>query len=53
MRLVIREFNKYDPDLYIEQLEEVLKQTQLERDAYKVAYEALLEDDDLDMDGRC
>lgn len=52
MKLVIEDFNINNHLAYIEDLEKALERVKQERDAYKMAYETLL-DDDLDMDGRC
>jgi hypothetical protein len=51
MKLVIEDFNFNDHFAYIEALEKELERIKQERDAYKTAYEALLDDED--MDGRC
>ena len=53
MKLVIKDFNISDHLEYIEQLEKTLDRVKKERDAYKMAYEALLKEDEFDMDGRC
>jgi hypothetical protein len=53
MKLVIEDFNINNHLAYIENLEKALERMKQERDAYKMAYEALLNDDDFDMDGRC
>jgi hypothetical protein len=52
MKLVIEDFNINDHLAYIEALEKALERMKQERDAYKIAYETLLEDD-FDVDGRC
>jgi hypothetical protein len=53
MKLVIEDFNFNDHFAYIEALEKELERIKQERDAYKIAYEKLLVEDELDMDGRC
>jgi hypothetical protein len=52
MKLVIEDFNFNDHFAYIDALEKALDRVKRERDAYKIAYEKLTEDE-FDMDGRC
>ena len=51
MKLVIEEFSDHLD--YIEALEKALERVKKERDGYKMAYEALLAEDEFDLDGRC
>jgi len=53
MKLVIKDFDINQHLEYIEQLQKALERMKQERDAYKMAYEALLKEDEFDMDGRC
>jgi hypothetical protein len=53
MKLVIEDFNINDHLAYIEALEKALERVKKERDGYKMAYEALLAEDNFDVDGRC
>lgn len=52
MKLVIEDFNISDHLAYIEALEKALDRVKKERDAYKLAYQKLT-NDEFDLDGRC